>query len=376
MKTLRTILFLGVIAGLAVFSSCEKDEDNNLSYEEGKQALQDLDTQMSNDMDEMMNTEGMEAVSSLNKMDDPFSSKKSERKTQVISNIKAALVPGIDKEILKSSQGEPFNFNDKTGTYTWIDSLARWDVDPTTPSNKIIINFPADSTDMDNNNATLTIHNYEEVPIETYSYTDYYPTKIVADIYVEDTKYVEIDLTASWDAYGDPTSFEATVFLKPFEFIGSMAQESTSASVDFGISYNNEEIFSTGISATFKTDSMNLPKTIDGYLQYRAVKIDAEANVENIETIIKEIESRESEYETEQEALDAINKEIKAKISKDGSKIANIELRTSQGEMVPVLVFNDGTVENAESYFDNFSGKLEEFFNTIGNQLDSNFQPS
>jgi hypothetical protein len=233
---------------------------------------------------------------------------------------------------------------------------------------------------MDNNNATLTLHNYNEVDIDMDGYTDYYPTKILADLYVDDTKYMEIDLTASWDENGDPASLDVTVFLKPFEFTGSIINENTSASIDFGINYNDEELFSTGLSATFKTDSMNSPKTIDGYLQYRAVKIDADVNVANIENIFKELEAGESEYTTEEEILDAVNEEIDAKVAKDGAKIADIEVGkvtnpdTNQQEWGLVLVFNDGTVENAQGYFDNFSTRLEEFFEVVGFQIDSNFQ--
>jgi hypothetical protein len=75
------------------------------------------------------------------------------------------------------------------------------------------------------------------------------------------------------------------------------------------------------------------------------------------------------------EIVDAINKEIDAKVLSDGNKVADIEVRYSEEiqDFTLVLVFNDGTEENAEEYFDNFSTRLEEFFEMLNLQLESEF---
>lgn len=380
MKTLKRFLLLSLIAGVTFLASCEKDDEvDKMSYEEGKQALENMDAQMASDLDAMTNSEGMAAIATLQGMPDPFASAtKRNKETQVVSNIRSFLLPGIDKERLKSTEGASFDFSGHTGTYTWIDSLQRWEIIPGDPSDKIIINFPADSTNMDNNNATLTLHEYQEDTIPGDFIDDYYPTRILADLTIDGTKYMGLDVTAVWNEYGEPVDFGVSVFLKPFTFTASMTNEETAASIDLSIDYDGDEIFSTGMNATFMTDSMQNPKVIEGYLQYRTVRIDALVNAENITAMIEEMQSGQTSY-TDQEIFDQINSEIDAYISSDGEKIADIKVgtvtnpETSQQEIGVLLVFGDGTEENAQPYFDNFSQKLEAFFNNIGIQLEDTY---
>lgn len=373
MKSLRKILFLGIIASLAVFTACEKEEEDNLSYEEGKEVLNNLDSQMASDIEMMSESEGMTAIATLNGMSDPFTQTKSNKSYSILENIENFALPVENPTQLKSlSSTEPFNFSEHTGTYTWIDSLERWKIDPTTPSDKIVINFPADSTNMDDNNATLTIHNYVETEVSTGTYE---PTLLMADLTINDTKYVEIDMEAAYNNAGEPSSLDLNVFLKPFTFNGSMTSSTDQASVDFAINYNDEQIFSTGLSATYTDQTMEEPKVIDGYIQYRNVKIEANINAENLIALMEDLQSDNPSYETMDEIVDAINKEIDAKVLSDGNKVADIEVRYSEEiqDFTLVLVFNDGTEENAEEYFDNFSTRLEEFFEMLNLQLESEF---
>lgn len=359
---------------MTMFTACEKDETEELSYEEGKEALNSMDSQMADDLDMMAESEGMTAVATLGGMDDPFSSNKSNASTAVIKNIKRFILPIQEQKNLKSTAEIAFNFDDYVGTYTWDNSVERWDVDWGTPSDKIVIIFPADSTNMGNNNATLTISDYEEVAVTSDGYTEYLPTLLAADLKIDGTEYMSIDMTGQWDEEGEPTSLDITVFLKPFTFSGQFSQGSTDASIDLAINYNDEEIFSAGISATFSDDTKEEPDVIDGYIQYRKVKVEANINVANLAKVFEDLESGDSQYDTVEKIEDAINKEIDAKILSDGKKVATIEVRLDEEEgYKPVLIFNDGTEEDAQSYFDNFSSNLEDLFEMIGLQLEENF---
>ena len=380
MNTLKKLIFLSLIAGLAFLTACEEEDENKLSYKEGKEELTNLDSQMASDLEMMENSEGMEAVSTLEGMKDPFSSQKSAGTTSVIKNIENFALPVANNKQVKSLSDEPFDFDASTGTYTWDNADNSWNIDLNNPTDKIIINFPADSNSMDNNNATLTIHDYEEVKITTtgsfgYTTTSYEPTKIVADLTIDGSKYVEIDLTASYNSMGSPESMDVSVYLNPFTFSGSMTSETQSTSLDYAIDYDGEQIFSTGISATFLDDSMQEPETVDGYVQYRKIKVQVNINAENLMALAEDLQSGETQYESMEELEDAINKEIDATVSSDGNKIADIELRYDQDiqDFKFVLVFNDGTEEDAEPYFDNFSSNLEELFDMIGLEMDNTF---
>jgi len=371
---MKKLIALMLMFGSVFFFACEEDETEKLSKEDAVVELNNLDTEMSTYMEEMMNSDGIEAMDALMALmyiDDPFASSKST-KTNVIPTIKQYLLPVNPEQHEKSAlEVESFDFDSWVGTYTWNATLNYWEEAPNDPSDKIVLIFPTEGSTT--NNATITIYNYEEVeiPYTDYygTYYDYYPTDVDADLYVDDIKVVDIDLQASWvmtgDNAGDPTSLDISVYLLPFDFTGTFNQSSTSASIDFSINYDGAQIFSAGVDATFESSDMEDPLTIGGYIQLLAVKVEATVDVNGIETIFEDLENQTSPYTTMDELTDAINDEINAVVKVDGAKAADIELlydETAEEMITVVLVFADGTVEPAEPYFADFATDLEDFF--------------
>lgn len=370
MKKLLTMMLM--IASV-FFLACE-DETEQLSKEEAVTELNNLDNDMSGYMEEMMNSDGMEAMDILMSMPDPFTSSKSSARTSVLPNIQKYLLPVNTVKEKSLLEAEPFDFDTYVGTYTYHHTpFAYWEVE--TGGDKIIINFPTDETNMGTNDGVLTIHNYNEVMISYYddSYQtmvdDYYPTDILADIYVNDVKIVEIDLNATWETVGDmagePSSFDISVYLMPFEFTGAFDHTATAANIDFGINYKGESFFSAGVDATFENGDMDTPLTVGGYIQLLAVKVDADVDVKALEAIFEGLENQTSQYATMEELTKAINNEIDATVSVDGVKAADIEIQidqTSEEMVTIVLVFSDGTTEPAGQYFDGFTTDIEDFF--------------
>ncbi|MFP4525526.1 MAG: hypothetical protein ACLFNL_03990, partial [Bacteroidales bacterium] len=273
MKTLKKLVLFGLIVSVGFFTACEDDEDDKLSYEEGKEALQEMDDQMASDFEEMSQAEGMVALATLENMDDPFADQKSTKENQVISNIKEYALP-IDKSV-KSTAETSFDFDSRTGTYEWDNDASQWSYEDNS-QDEIIIVFPADSTNMGENNATLTIDNYEDQEIDDGDYVYYQPTAIEADLVIDGEEHVNLDMTAEWDDNnGDPLALNASVFLNPFTFTGDIETTSKSGSIDFAIDYDDTQIFSTGIDVDFKDDTKEEPTLIDGYIQYRKMNIEA-----------------------------------------------------------------------------------------------------
>lgn len=145
----------------------------------------------------------------------------------------------------KLLEADPTDFSSLTGTYEWYDSLQRWSVDPTTPVDAILIKFPADSTDLDNNNAAVTISNYSEVLISELGMPAYYnPTSLSYDLAIDNVKYLGIDITATWDTEtGEPTDFTQDTYIKPISFRQELESTATTMGLGFYIDIEAENIF-------------------------------------------------------------------------------------------------------------------------------------
>lgn len=373
---MKKLTVLMLMFASVFFFACEDDSSDQLSKEEVKTELNNLGSDMSGYMEEMMNSDGIAAMDdlmALMALDDPFTDVKFT-KSSVIPNIKKYLLPVNPEKNQKSAyEAEPFNFDLWVGTYDWDAAHNMWVPNFGNPSDKIILNFPTEGSAT--NNATITIHNYDEVMVTYYddyyqtNIEDYYPTDILADLYINDVKIVEIDLNATWettgDAVGDPSSFDISVYLVPFEFTGTFNHTATAASIDFAINYDGTSIFSAGVDATFANSDFDSPLTIGGYLQLLAVKIEATVDVNGIETIFEQLEAQTSPYTTIEELTNAINDEIDATVYVDGTKAADIEIQyneTAEEMITIVLVFEDGTTEPAEPYFEDFVTDIEDFF--------------
>lgn len=371
MKNMKKLIAMMLMMASVFFIACDDDEDSTLSPQEAKTELNTLNTDMSGYLDMMTTSDGMVAMEDLMAIiaiNDPFSSGKSTR-TSMIPNIQKYLLP-IDHSKTKAAiEAEPFDFDGAVGTYEWNPVTQNWNITLGDPANKIVIKFPTEGSAT--NNATITIHNYDEVEINSYDEygyptLDYYPTDILADLYVNDVKIVEIDLAATWitsgEDAGEPTAFNISVYLIPFEFTGTFNMSATTAGIDFTIKYNNEgsmiTIFGAGVDATFQASGD--PATIGGYIQLLTVKVEADVDLVGIMT-----KMNSNEYTTLEEMNEAINEEIDAAVYVDGVKAADVifEFTTIEGpysielaEEMALYIdikfkYSDGSTELAAPYF-------------------------
>ncbi len=385
---MKKLLAMMLMLASVFFIACEDDDDSTMSPEDAKTELSTLNTDMTGYLQLMTNSEGMEAIGVIMGLEDPFSvTTKSNGRTAVISNIEKFLLPVNPQNHTKNTfEPVPFDFNAHKGVYTFINEYPYWTVD--LGGDVIEINFPSTEANQltGTNDATLTIYNYEEVAVSMtdefdYPYTDYMPTVILADLYIDEVKIVEIDLEATWittgESAGEPTSFDISVYLTPFTFSGSFDHTATAASIDFDIKYNTEKIFAAGVNATFVTDVED-PITIGGYIQLLNVKMEATIDIAGMETVFES-----NTYTTVDEINAAINKEIDAVVYVDGVKAADILIEFVANEglySIPIEVaedtyiyidvlfkYSDGTTEQAAPYFAAFISGIDglfDFFDT------------
>ena len=376
---MKKLIAMMLMLASVFFFACSDDDDvdKKLSKEEAKTEITQLSTDLSDKLTEMEESDGMVAMESLMKLNYPFVTSKSDKKSAVLNNIQKYLLPYnyVNKSTEKSAlELESFDFDSHTGTYEWIDSLGRWKIDPTTPPDKIIIIFPADTNNLNNNNATLTIHNYNDILINLVDsignqYTEYYPTDVDIDLYISEIKIIDIDLTAAWNTSGDnagePTSLDVSVYLIPFEFTGDFTHTSTEASINFAINYENEQFFSAGVGATWANAGDSIPNNINGYLQLFNVKFQVDIDVLDLIVVINNMAT----YGSEEEFLNAINDEINAYVTVDGTWAADIELGLvtvdGKDELDILFVYADGTSESAKPYFEEFITEMGGFFDSL-----------
>jgi len=353
---MKKLVAMMLMLASVFFFACEDDDPDPLSPEKAKAELNELSAQMSTDLADMQETEGMIAMKSLMNMTDPFSDSKSGLRTAVIPNIYESIIP-FSKEINSklTYEVDSFDFDTYKGTYTWNNNAQLWEI--TLGGNTIIINFPSNEANMGVNDAKLTISNYQED-------ANYNPTAIAAKLEINEIVYVEITFSATWTE-DEPTILQVSIYLKPFTFSGGFEQTSSTASVNFSIVYENTRLLNTSLSITFTDTTKEEIKKIVGYIQYRDIKISAAINLANIMEIRQSLADESSPYTTMDELISALNKEIDAKITKNGALVATIKLAMTDQGITVVLKFSDGSTEPAQPFFEVFISNLEDLFGFI-----------
>jgi hypothetical protein len=362
MKNMKKLVAMMLMLASVFFFACDDDDPEPLSPENAKTTLSDLSTQMSTDFSDMQEAEGMTAMQALMDMPDPFTEpSKANTRFAIIPNIYESLIPFSQEIKTKATYiGEGFNFDLHKGTYTWNSATQSWV--KTDNANYIVIIYPTEGSNT--NNAKLTVSKYTED-------INYNPTAIEAKLEVNDVKVVEIRFSATWNTNDDPSLLNVEIYLKPFTFAGGFEQTSSTAAVNFSILFNNTRIFAASLNVTFTDTTKEVIKKVTGFVQYREVKISASVNVSNIITIIEQVDGGTSSYATIDEALNAINKEIDAKVTKDGALVAKIKLGIHATEGISVMLkFSDGSEELAQPYFESFIASLEEFFDFLDSYFD------
>jgi len=346
----KKLLSILVILAFMFAISCEKDKEPTV--EENKATLDDLATLVEEDINMVFEGEALDVMTCLGDLMEISDTlgfslplKKSAEANITFRNYYKAWIPLPDDG--------PFDFQQKVGTYTWNAEHQGWIILQNNPNDKIIIIFPSEGHLSTSNDVTLTFYAFEQVKITEGGYN---PSRIDADLYLDSDKLIDLDFTASWDlSSGDPISMDIELFIKPFTFSGGFSISGTTISVNASLDRDDSKIISGNLTLTFKTDLLENLAKIEGYLQYRIVKLDGEVDIAAIEAL-------------EEPTVEQLNEYVDLAIYNypGGSKIADIELFLDEDDEIDIrLVFTDGTTALASDYFDDIKkiieDKIEEF---------------
>ncbi len=357
---MKKFVLFALITGLVFTTYSCKDESDDDRSEEDKEMLLNLSDEMIGDLDQMTESSGMQslrALMDLMEIQDPMFG--SDLKSTADQRYRSLLFPSFGKKpATKSGSVEGFGFDEKTGTYTWSAEHQGWAIQQNDPSDKIIIIYPTGGPESDDNNATLTIHELASETFEDSWDSWEQPTRLKADLFVDDTKVIEVDLSVDFDNEGEPQKIDAYLLVAPFEL--NLAFEDTGSMFKLTalLKVDNLDLMSADLNLNYiqEEDDWGYEETVityvEGYVHYGSMKISGNINVAAIEEI-------------DEITADDINAYANLTLERypGGRKIADIdfieEVPGDPETIEPRLTFANGTTALAKDFFQPVADALE-----------------
>lgn len=336
--------------------SCNKDDESisEVTPEMAKATMLETDVQTSSDIVGITQTEGIEGLRNFFNLigdTDPFGGRSDVSHQEYRGFVKKQTklfrqIFNVKKSLTGKNEEEDFNFEENKGVYDW--SFGTEEFEKTGESAIIILNFPTEGSQT--LNATLRIADYAEVLIEDEFDEYYQPTRLAADLTIDDALVIDADATVAYNDYGDPVSGNISLQMVPYTFnLIFDDTASTSASLSASISEGGETI--VGVDLTIQFDSADKEvKSVSGSVQYGDLKVKGDITNLNDES---------------EDINDFINLEVFENDAKLGDIIFIEELDGNDLIDVPYIKYNDGTTENLEDLFEDTVIELEDFFDEL-----------
>lgn len=349
MKTLRSTLL--IVLGLALFSCNDDNKEEVATPEEAKASMDQMAVEMEDDLVQMVNNEGVDALTQLLDLvseSDPFAgrvkpeSKSREIIAQRIKSVKAIFIPAS----ARINEDDRFVFEDELGVYDYNFELQDFE-QVQQGGDKIQINFPA--AESTTNNATLNITAYTDVAItdEFDGWVSYYPTVIKANLSIDGETLVVLDMTADYSADGFPEEAEISLTLADFEYALSFSDAAaTKSTVSFAVNKASDKIIGTSVSVVYESADKEFIKLVEGEVSYRDLKIKGKLDYSNIDE--------------EAETFD-MNDFLDLAIYDGSTKLGDIVFEEGEWETIPYIQYSDGSKEPLEDLLAPVIEELEDF---------------
>ena len=376
MHALKKMIAVTIVAlvSVFVFVGCEEEEQvKTLDKDTAVQTLETNSQELEASMKEMENSEGMKVLSTLDslmRLDDPFSEAdiKAFRNEFIVSSLRASMKPTPVREA-KRLGNDPFDFENRTGTYTW-QAEGKWHYAQQESSDTILFEFPSDSA-QETNNATLILTEYSEIETkDTANNTIHLPARIKANLYENSEEVGNIDYTMVYNDNNDMvTSLEADVFLKPYTWDIDFNQNTIAGTLQ----KNRQEtpILSFSFDITFM-DNLQDIKKLQGNLRLHDMNFKGWIEPYELEQLEDDDFWEEQGWKTMDDALEYANNQFDIALYQFSSndKLADLKIvsRAEEDEASDmavdvVFVFKDGSTKSAEEVFDNIVGYLQNMMN-------------
>ncbi|CAN5411480.1 hypothetical protein BH23BAC1_BH23BAC1_33950 [soil metagenome] len=355
------------------FTACNKDDEKiksstELSPAEAKVQTQKMDNDLSKDIVEMFNAEGMNAIFSLSDLmtsggffngrtGQPVKDHKEILKFKA-KEFRRIFVPSRSVAFGKTTGDGGFNFQENLGVYVWNSSTESFDKTNEIVES-IIIKYPLKNSDT--NNVILILSKYEEIELTstddsgTSGYLYYLPTKIVAEIKVNNVKQVGLNFEATYKSQGTPDNANVSLFINPFTYNLAVNNTGTkSIKVIASIKKSTTLIFDALYNFHFEDTEKSILDETEGYVAFREFKLQGTVDVKGMRGL--------------NESAD-INPFVSMVLHKAGSKVGDIvfvyesvnEMGISYSTHVPYLKYSDGSKEKLETVFASTFEEIESY---------------
>lgn len=332
-KVIYASLFVSLLA------SCDKSENVGVPRDEASTELLATADNMSGDIMDMMESEGVNAMSTL--FDYTFSSsefgdiafRKEEHKYRIIEFTR----------IFAQSPASRVSSDYSTGVYAW--DVNEEDFVFVDESDDLILLFPTEGSET--NNATFTLGDFE------FDNNDL-PTLISANITIDQVEVMRIELVASWSEDFLPVQATVDLYLNPFSLNLAFDDSADKQSSLTASLHNGETLLAAiDLSVTYPSAAKDFPSKVEGSVQYRTLKV---AGLLNIEKAMQSNSGNPNEF---------VDMKVFVDDQKIGTIIFVIEEDDEYADYVPYIRYNDGSKESLEDLFEGIFDDFEDDLRTI-----------
>lgn len=343
-------LLVALIFGLFVLSGCQNDDDKNadLTTEEASAAINSAANELSDDIISIVESEGLNALMDLTLLLDGsqvIGGRVNER-AWTKERVDLIIQYFVNGPAARTNNEGVTSFEDIKGLYEWNPELQDFDKEA---SEFFIVKFP--TAESETNNAELKISDLQLVTVtdEEDDFVSEYeiPSVIIGYLKVDGETLVELNFEVDWSSTGDPEKADISLFISPFTFDLNFDDTfAKSASILASVSINNELIAGIDLDVEFETTDKESPVLLEGYVQYRGVKVQGNIDM--------------TEIPEDANPNDYINLALYSNESKVGDIVFVLEEDDSGfDDYVAYVQYSDGTQENLEELLEPVFAEIE-----------------
>ncbi|NVO10709.1 MAG: hypothetical protein HXX16_12150 [Bacteroidales bacterium] len=335
MKT-KNLLSLLLIAVVLIFASCKKDDPSPLTKDQAVTALTTIDNGYATDVTDLAATQGHQVADVLDGMNLPFGSLPQKSSANAQTFLKEQKDILVESALSKRIVGGTPDFEFVPGTYTYEKSTNSFTKTLSTPTDKMVLLFPFPISNA-NNNATLTIYDYQSTTLLNSSV----PTQLKGKIEIGGQTIWTIVATA---AYSNLVNYNYNIVTTFGKFVSTR---------QFSINISNTQITSTALDELKKDGAIVYQFSSNGVYKPSQTSFTADVNAK---IIVKNIEIRIEftfDFNTYQNVTDPNTIEKISVYTTDGAKVGDVKLVKVENSWIPYIFFNNGESKPVSEYFHN-----------------------